>query len=255
MARSGEGGAPRVGAAFERGRAILRARSAASLLLAFALSGAPGAVVARFTDPLWDALDAPGALLLVGLLVAWAMALNVVLAGAMGALASGTPIADVLRATVRALPRLLLAAPLVGMATAIGFALLVVPGVLLWSAWAAVGPVLVVERRGVRSALRRSRALTRDVGREVRAVLLATALLALAASSAIEVAAGLWWHGLDAFLGDAPLPTPPVGYLLAVAGAHAPVDAWVGATVAALFLTLRERAEGPAPDRLRDIFA
>jgi hypothetical protein len=60
---------------------------------------------------------------------------------------------------------------LAGIAIAIGFILLIVPGLILLTIWAVVAPVIVVERTGVFPAFGRSRALVRGNGWQVFGVL------------------------------------------------------------------------------------
>jgi hypothetical protein len=68
-----------------------------------------------------------------------------------------------LREVWRALPlrRLVVADALLTIATLVGLALFVVPGVVLFTLWSLVGPVITIEDRSVRSAFRRSWELVR----------------------------------------------------------------------------------------------
>jgi hypothetical protein len=59
------------------------------------------------------------------------------------------------------LGRLLVADIVLALATLIGYAVGVVPGVLIFTFWGLVGPVITIENRGVRSALGRSFSLVR----------------------------------------------------------------------------------------------
>jgi hypothetical protein len=56
---------------------------------------------------------------------------------------------------------------LVGLGVGLGFVLLVVPGILLWTRWSVAVPVLVLERVGVVDSMRRSWELVRGRGRSV----------------------------------------------------------------------------------------
>jgi len=59
------------------------------------------------------------------------------------------------------LRRLLVADVVLAVATLVGLALFVVPGVVIFTLWSLVGPVITIEDRAVRSALGRSAALVR----------------------------------------------------------------------------------------------
>jgi hypothetical protein len=61
---------------------------------------------------------------------------------------------------------------LAGIAIAIGFVLLIVPGLILITIWAVVVPVVVIERTGVLEAFGRSRELVRGNGWQVFGVLI-----------------------------------------------------------------------------------
>jgi hypothetical protein len=60
--------------------------------------------------------------------------------------------------------RLILVGIIAGIAIGIGFILLIVPGLILVTIWAVVGPAVVVDRAGVFEAFGRSRQLVRGYG-------------------------------------------------------------------------------------------
>ena len=60
------------------------------------------------------------------------------------------------------IPTLILNGILAGIAIAIGFVLLIVPGLILITIWAVVSPSIVVENRGAIEAFGRSRELVRE---------------------------------------------------------------------------------------------
>ena len=64
------------------------------------------------------------------------------------------------------------------LAVAVGFLLLIVPGFVIWTYFAVVGPVVVAENPGIRKSFRRSRCLVRGNGWRVFAVLFSLELLA-----------------------------------------------------------------------------
>ncbi len=65
--------------------------------------------------------------------------------------------------TIRSIPlgRLIVADVVLALATLVGLALFVVPGILIFTAWVLVGPVIAIERLAVKPALRRSAHLVR----------------------------------------------------------------------------------------------
>lgn len=78
---------------------------------------------------------------------------------------------------------------LLGIAVTIGFVLLIVPGVYLMTIWAVAAPALVIERRGIGAAFRRSRELVRGHGWPVLGVIVLVVLLALLASVVVGILA------------------------------------------------------------------
>ncbi len=66
---------------------------------------------------------------------------------------------------------------LAGLGIAVGFVLLIVPGLILLTIWALVVPVIVVERRGVIDSFKRSRELVRGNGWPVFGVVIIIIIL------------------------------------------------------------------------------
>lgn len=73
-------------------------------------------------------------------------------------------IVGLFRSVTPVLGALIGAGILAGLGIALGFVLLVVPGLILLTWWAVVAPVVVMERPGITAALGRSRALVRGNG-------------------------------------------------------------------------------------------
>lgn len=100
----------------------------------------------------------------------------------------GTGLSQLLRAVTPVLGQLIGVALVAGILEAIGFALLLVPGLILVTFWAVVAPVVVVERTGALRALGRSRELVRGHGWQVFGVILVllvgVGLVSLALASA-----------------------------------------------------------------------
>lgn len=74
---------------------------------------------------------------------------------------------------------------LAGIGIAIGFLLLVIPGLILLTIWSVIAPVIVVERSGAIDAFGRSRALVRDNGWQVFGVIFVVFLITTIASIAL----------------------------------------------------------------------
>jgi hypothetical protein len=118
-----------------------------------------------------------------------------------------------------------------GLGVAVGIALFLVPGLFLMTIWAVTAPVVVVERPTVVGAFTRSRALVRDNGWPVFAVI----LVVIVGVSVLSAVVAL----LAAPLGN--VGGSLVNWL--VTAATAPLT---GLTTAVLYFTLRERAGDPA---------
>jgi len=96
---------------------------------------------------------------------------------------------QLLRAVVPVLGQLILVGIVAGIGIAIGFILIVVPGLILLTIWSVAAPVVVLERPGGLSALARSRELVRGNGWNVFAVILLMVILVIVVSGIIEAVA------------------------------------------------------------------
>jgi len=81
---------------------------------------------------------------------------------------------------------LLVAGLLAGLGIALGFILFVVPGLILLTIWAVIGPVIVLEGAAPLDSFGRSRALVRGHGWTVFAIVLITGLLSAIASGILQ---------------------------------------------------------------------
>lgn len=96
---------------------------------------------------------------------------------------------QLLRAVTPVLGQLILVALITGILEGIGFVLLIVPGLILFTIWAVVAPVVVVERASAIAALSRSRQLVRGNGARVFAVILLLVIGIVIASLLLDAAA------------------------------------------------------------------
>jgi hypothetical protein len=119
-----------------------------------------------------------------------------------------------------------------GIAIAIGFVLLIVPGLILLTIWAVAAPVMVIEHPGVFAALGRSRDLVRGNGWQV----FGTIVLVFLIEIAINIVAAL----VAAPLGDAGRAV--VNWIAATL--TAPI---VALTASVLYFSLLAVREGVAP--------
>jgi hypothetical protein len=97
---------------------------------------------------------------------------------------------QLVKAVTPVLGQLLLVAVVAGIGIAIGFILIIVPGLILLTIWSVAAPVVVLERPGGLRALGRSRELVRGDGWNVFAVILLMVILVALVSGAIEAVAG-----------------------------------------------------------------
>lgn len=164
----------------------------------------------------------------------------------------GGPVLD-----LRGLPSLVGASAAVAAAVTLGLSLALVPGVLVYVMLAVAGSVVVAERRGPWSAMLRSVDLTR--GARWRVLGLFALLLAgqLVYSMLVGLSAGLLYSdldGLESVFATLAAEDPPEGFAWIAGLAQTPVFAVWATAQNALYLELRDWKEGPAADRLAEIF-
>jgi ABC-type multidrug transport system fused ATPase/permease subunit len=93
---------------------------------------------------------------------------------------------------------IIVAGILLGLAIAIGFLLLIVPGLFLLTIWIAVIPAIVLEDRGIGEAFGRSRELVRGNGWNVFGVIILTFLILIG----VGILIGLVLSPLEEWLGS-----------------------------------------------------
>lgn len=179
--------------------------------------------------------------------VALAFLLQAALAYATVRVLSEQPLGfnDALMTAVRAFFPLLGASIIFGLALVIAFMLLVVPGLMLMTAWAVAVPALVVERVGVFDSFKRSRLLTKGHRWSIFGLLLVYYLAVIILQLAMRPIFGLSL-GVTANL--------PIAYIV-VNGFIQAVFAIVSATgIACLYFELRSAKEGIGPQQLASVF-
>lgn len=130
-----------------------------------------------------------------------------------------------------------------------GLALLIVPGVMLMLAWAIPAPILVEERTSVGQSFRRSQQLTRGARWKIFGLLLVFYAIFILKEVAVELLSSEW----DSATLTAPYSNPV--YLALTAVAETLLAAFWCSVLAALYVELRELKDGPAANRLEQIFA
>jgi hypothetical protein len=91
-----------------------------------------------------------------------------------------------LRAALPVLGQLVLVGLIAGLGIAIGFVLIIVPGLILLTIWSVAAPVVVLERPGALRALARSRELVRGNGWQVFGVIVVLVILVGVAAAILD---------------------------------------------------------------------
>lgn len=136
---------------------------------------------------------------------------------------------------------------------AVGFMLLIVPGLMLLCAWCVATPALVADRAGIIGAFGRSAELTRGNRWSIFGLLVIIWIISIVLGTIYNAAIGISPFGGDpvAMLEKA---VSPVGLVLAVIR-QTVTAVIVAAGVSVLYVELRQAREGLGPEWLREIFA
>ena len=149
---------------------------------------------------------------------------------------------------LRAVLPLLALGVLMALGLGIGFALLFVPGVILWVTWSVAAPALAEERCGVFGAFARSRELTRGARWKVLALELVVLVFYWLIAAVLGVAAIFFNHVMNA-------GSPMIVWSTVWAVVSKTLTAGVWGTIqCSLYIELRDWKDGPASTRLADIF-
>lgn len=152
------------------------------------------------------------------------------------------------------------ALPLFGMAVLSGLGLLagivalIVPAIILYVMWSVAAPALVEERLGPVESLGRSRELTRGARWTVFGLLLVVSVVSWVCSAIIALV-GVMWYGSPADFSAAAISSSlPLAYY-AINGVFQTLNLAVwGVIQTSLYVELRDWKDGPATERLADIF-
>lgn len=157
-----------------------------------------------------------------------------------------------LAGAARALPALFGLSIVLSLAVGFAMILLLVPGIMLAVAWSVAAPALVIERGGVFGSLGRSMRLTKGARWRVFGVCVLVFVIYYLAAGVVGVG-NIAVQGLPQ--AGAVGTAQPIGVtILSLALQTGFIAVW-SAIQAALFVELREWKDGPAGERLADIFA
>lgn len=130
----------------------------------------------------------------------------------------------------------------------IGFMLLIIPGIILLMMWAVAVPSLVVERRGIFAAFRRSSELTKGA----RWKIFGLSLVLLVIYWLLSIVVGLVGLGL---YNPATTPGLPISNLIGSIIVGTIFNTLWGTIQPSLYVELRQWKEGTSAESLEDIFA
>jgi MFS family permease len=145
-------------------------------------------------------------------------------------------VGDLMRSVVPVVGPLIGAALLAGIGIAVGFFLLIVPGLILLTIWAVIAPVIVIERRGVFDAFGRSRQLVKDQGWPVFGTVIVAFLIAIVLSLVLVAIA--------ASIADGPLLR--IVFSALASTVTAPIEALVASVLYFRLLAIKGEPAQPA---------
>ncbi len=153
-----------------------------------------------------------------------------------------------------------MAVPLIGLsivlvlALILGFALLVIPGIILYIMWSVAAPALVTEQSGVFTALGRSRFLTKGARWKIFGLQIVLLVIFWLLSAVVGVAM-LAGGGVQGMAQGFVTGQVSAGFLLLSAITSTLTTAFWGTVQTSLYITLRNWKEGPQAEALADVFA
>ncbi|MEA3063884.1 MAG: hypothetical protein QOJ27_312 [Sphingomonadales bacterium] len=136
---------------------------------------------------------------------------------------------------------------------ALGFLLLIVPGVMLYVIWSVAAPALVEERLGPVDALGRSRELTRGARWKIFGLTLVVLAVYWLFSALVGYIAVMFYGGVEDFAMMATQGMSP-GYMAFTAIVQTVTSAVWGVIQTSLYVELRLWKDGPATEKLAEIF-
>jgi hypothetical protein len=257
-----------IGRTFNRAFATIASNPATMFGIAFLFSALPGLIISYFSQS-WrasamrSAIEHPGvfgATMLVSLVtgvltVVFAMLTQGALVRATVAHSEGqrASFAESVTTGLRAAVPLFILAVAMGIALAIGFVLLIVPGVILYLMWSVAAPALVAERRGVFDAFGRSQDLTSGARWKILGLELVVLIFYWIVGAVMGVLI-VTTYGLQGLAGMAAQGLP-FWYLIVTALVNTVIATVWAAIQTSLYVELRNWKDGPQTEALADIFA
>ena len=226
-------------------------------VLSLLLYGLPNGIVAYLQLGRLTSGDYQGVLAASGYIWLLALITNAILQGAIlysvVQQLNGSPVSigSALANGLRAFLPIIGATILLVLAIAFGLVVLIVPGLMIATAWIVVIPSLVAERTGVFGAFSRSADLTRGNRWRIFALL---ALWAIVAWVLNAVVTGIFTSGLTAAADAFAMVSNPLLLIVStLLGVLLSVVATMG--LAVLYVELRKIRDGAAPQWLAEIFS
>jgi len=136
----------------------------------------------------------------------------------------------------------------IAVATAFGMLLLIIPGLMLMTAWSVATPALIEERVGIFEAIERSNELTRGSRWRIFFLMVAVGLVTWVTTVAVQ-----FFTGVDEAEAIAAFANVP--YLAASILVGTLNSLLIGTVQSAIYVELRSLKDGPATNRLEQIFA
>lgn len=249
MATQAAGANIDIGRIIQRGFGTIGNQIGVFLALALLLVGVPGAIMQIFVPT--EAAENPLALvsaplwwlgLVVSLITGFLLQASIVRAAIKDLRGDPVDLQSNLMVALELLLPMIGLAILVFLATAVGFLLLVVPGIIVYIMLIVSVPVLVEERRGILGSMRRSMELTKGSRWHIFLLGVIILIISLVLGAILGAVVGLVSGSLLV-----------VGILSAVASAVTSLIS--AALLASLYVELRTVKEGTAVESLGQIFS
>jgi hypothetical protein len=263
IAANEQSSGPEIGRVWSLGFEALGRRPGEILIVAFIFGGLPTALLRVlsahltfvFGTSVWMTLAATLAMYtatsILGVTAAYGLINRLVVSTLEG---RSEPVARAIDTIIRRFPILVMMALLVNLGVGFATLLLVVPGVMLMTAWAVALAVASVEAVGPIDALRRSMSLTRGARWPVFGIILVLGIVGGGGGYLVTRFASSFYGGsaeFNAVLRDG----WPLWYMAALAVFQSFLMAVSAAVHGALYMQLRAWKDGPQTDTLAEVFA
>ncbi|HEY0312705.1 MAG TPA: hypothetical protein VGC56_09440 [Allosphingosinicella sp.] len=268
MATAAAGGGER-GISIERifGRAFgtIRANPLATLGIAFLFSAVPSVAINYFVQgqqmQLMTRIGPRGAIAFGLVMIVVSLVISAITQGALVratvAHSAGreSTLAESASAGLVVIVPLFLTSLLVALGVGFAMILLIVPGIMLYCAWAVASPVVVAERLWPLAAVQRSADLTRGARWKVFGLLLIMLVGYWIISAVVGVITLQMTGGIRGAAAMAASGGFPIGFLVMGGIVQTIVACVWGVVISSLYVDLREWKDGPESANLAEVFA